>query len=89
MYNLLFFLLSQMKEFIYHSGAPPKTMPELKAKILLCRDHIQDEFGGPTGVPGAPKRQGAIVRTFAQLPRRAQACIHEDGGPFLANKIPR
>ena len=78
-----------MKEFTYHSGAKPKTLPELKAKILLCRDHIQDVFGGPTGVPGAPKRQGAIVRTFAQLPRRAQACLDADGGRFLSNKIPR
>ena len=78
-----------MKEFTYHSGARAKTLAELKAKILLCRDHIQDEFGGPTGVPGAPKRQGAIVRTFAQLPRCAQACLDENGGRFLSNKIPR
>ena len=78
-----------MKEFVYHSGVRAKTLPELKEKILLCKDHIQDEFGGPDGVPGAPKRRGAIIRTFAQLPRRAQACIHENGGRFLSNKIPR
>ena len=78
-----------MKEFVYHDGAPPTTLPDLKEKILRCRDHIMDEFGGPDGVPGAPRRRGAIVRTFAQLPRRAQACLHEDGGPFLTSKIPR
>ena len=78
-----------MKEFVYHSGSKPKNKRELIEKILLSRDHIQDEFGGPTGVPGAPARRGAIVRTFAQLPRRAQACIDEGGGRFLSNKIPR
>ena len=41
-----------MKEFIYHDGARPKTLPELKEKLLRSRDHILDEFGGPDGIPG-------------------------------------
>ena len=45
-----------MKEFVYHDGAPPTTLPDLKEKILRCRDHIMDEFGGPDGVPGMVAR---------------------------------
>ena len=56
---------------------------------ITGRDHILDEFGGPDGIPGAPPRRGAIVRTFAQLPRRADACLHANGGRFFKKNIPR
>ena len=78
-----------MKDFVYQVGARPRNLPDVKEKLLLSKDHIQDEFGGPDGVPGAPRRRGAIVRTFAQLPRRAQACIDEGGHRFLKKNIPR
>ena len=78
-----------MKEYIQHSGPKCQNLAELRERIDASRDHIQEEFGGEDGVPGAPKRQGAIQRVFKQLPRRADACIQEDGGPILTSKMPR
>ena len=78
-----------MKEYIQHSGPRAANLAELRERIDASRDYIQEEFGGEDGVPGAPKRQGAIQRVFAQLPRRADACILEDGGPILTSKMPR
>ena len=79
-----------MKDYIqHHTGPRAANLAELREKIDASRDYILDEFGGEDGIPGAPKRQGAIQRVFKQLPRRADACIQEDGGQFLTSKIPR
>ena len=79
-----------MKEYLQHQCGPQAAnLAELRERINSSRDYLQEEFGGEDGVPGAPKRQGAIQRVFAQLPRRADACIQEDGGPILTSKMPR
>ena len=49
-----------LTRYVYHEGAAPTTMDELKAKIALAGDHVDKE---------------AIRKCFAKSKRRAQGTV--------------